>query len=338
MRFGPPTGFFRVLGSSAQEEGTVMMVMNGQSLPPLPEKSLIREAGMNQNGYQPWPIFVATIPQARLVGSTLCPMNESKHLMREACYGDFCNQEDPSFDQFIPVSSTYFPGNWTSITGRFSTGYFHWMTDDLPRLAALSLMPPDTRILMRGPLRRYQGESLGLLGIQARVHPENNRHLHIERYHFSSPVGMTGCTNPYAVNWLRKQFMNHLESQSGSPRKLFVIRRGKTRGIVNQDSLAVKLASMDWTVIDLEELGLTQQISLFSNASQIVAEHGAALTNLLWCRPGTKVVELCAETFLNGCYEAISLCLGLNHRYEIFKSDASHRINVPLDRLLTLLD
>ena len=336
-RLGPPSGFFSVFGSLQSEGCFVRTVMNGQALSQLPDRSLIRDAGMNQNAHQPWPIFVASMSHVRLVGSSLCPMNDRKQLMKEACYGDSYYREDPSFHQFISRSCECLSGDWTSITGRFSNGYFHWMMDDLPRLAVLGLMPPETRIVVRGPLRKYQRESLQLLGIEDRVYPAGSRHLLVERFHFSSPLGMTGCSNPYAVSWLRNHFSEQFQAREGLPKKLFVIRRGKTRGVLNQDELAEKLAALDWVIIDLEDLPLDRQITVFANASHIVAEHGAALTNLLWCRPGTKVLELCADNFLNGCYEGIALCVGLDHRFEIFKADRANRIHVPLNGLLELL-
>jgi hypothetical protein len=334
-RFGPPVGFYSALEDYSSDR--IKVLTHGQVLPELPPRSLIRMAGMEQNGQQPWPIFTAFIPHARLVGGSLAPMDGRKRLVKEACYGDRYCMDEPSFNQCIPFSSVALQGDWTSMTGRFSSGYYHWMTDDLPRLASLRHMPPQTRILTREPLSGYQRESLRLIGLEERVHPVSGRHFTVERFHFSSPVGMTGCTNPFVVSWLREQYAGYLRPGTELPEKLFVLRRGKTRGIINQDELAENLMCRGWVAIDLEEYSIERQVALFANASHIIAEHGAALTNLLWCRPGTKVLELCAHNFLNGCYEGIALCAGLDHRFEIFKADRANRIHVPLERLLGLV-
>jgi hypothetical protein len=334
-RFGPPVGFYSAL--EAYSPDRIRILIHGQILPELPHRSLIRMAGMDQNGQQPWPIFTAFIPDARLVGGSLAPMDDRKRLLKEACYGDRYCMDEPSFNQCISYSSLALQGDWTSVTGRFSSGYYHWMTDDLPRLASLIHMPANTRILIREPMRKYQRESLKLLGLEERVHPVSGRHFTVERFHFSSPVGMTGCTNPFVVSWLREQYSGYLRPDTGLPEKLFVLRRGKTRGLLNQDELAEYLMHRGWVPIDLEECSFERQITLFANASQIIAEHGAALTNLLWCRPGTKVLELCAHNFLNGCYEGIALCTGLDHRFEIFEADRANRIHVPLEKLLVLV-
>jgi len=45
--------------------------------------------------------------------------------------------------------------------------------------------------------------------------------------------------------------------------------------------------------VTLEDATLARQVALFSAADVIVAQHGAALGNLIWARPGTYVVEIC---------------------------------------------
>lgn len=47
--------------------------------------------------------------------------------------------------------------------------------------------------------------------------------------------------------------------------------------------------------VSLEDASLARQIALFSRADVIVAQHGAALGNLIWARPGTLVVEICTR-------------------------------------------
>jgi hypothetical protein len=46
------------------------------------------------------------------------------------------------------------------------------------------------------------------------------------------------------------------------------------------------------TTVRLEGLGLGEQIDLFAGARLVVAQHGAALANLVWCSPQTRVLEV----------------------------------------------
>jgi capsular polysaccharide biosynthesis protein len=53
-------------------------------------------------------------------------------------------------------------------------------------------------------------------------------------------------------------------------------------------------------------MSVKDQAAAFAHAELIVAPHGGALTNLIFCRPGTKVVELLSSNYPNPCYR--NLC------------------------------
>ena len=45
----------------------------------------------------------------------------------------------------------------------------------------------------------------------------------------------------------------------------------------------------------------------------IVGAHGAALTNLVFCRPGTRVIELFSPRYVNPCYRDLCVAAGLSY-------------------------
>jgi capsular polysaccharide biosynthesis protein len=45
----------------------------------------------------------------------------------------------------------------------------------------------------------------------------------------------------------------------------------------------------------------------------VVGAHGAALSNLAFCNPGTHVIELFSPLYVNACYRNLSLAAGLLH-------------------------
>ena len=65
----------------------------------------------------------------------------------------------------------------------------------------------------------------------------------------------------------------------------------------------------------LEEMTLLEQIATFANAKTIVAPHGSGLTNLAFCSPNTKVVELFSPNYIRTDYWMISQQLMLQHYY-----------------------
>ena len=57
-----------------------------------------------------------------------------------------------------------------------------------------------------------------------------------------------------------------------------------------------------------------EQVKTFAEATHIVSPHGAGLTNLLWCRPKTKVYELTHKAFVGKIvYPSLSHHLELKH-------------------------
>lgn len=66
------------------------------------------------------------------------------------------------------------------------------------------------------------------------------------------------------------------------------------RSIPNMHALQARLAAefASVSLVALEYMSLRAQAMLFGCADIIIAQHGAALTNLLWCRPGTRVIEI----------------------------------------------
>lgn len=72
------------------------------------------------------------------------------------------------------------------------------------------------------------------------------------------------------------------------------------RSLPNADEIADALRSLgDLRIQAMEELTLVEQMHAFRDADVIVAQHGAALGNMLWTRPGTRLVEIVTPEKVN---------------------------------------
>ena len=56
-------------------------------------------------------------------------------------------------------------------------------------------------------------------------------------------------------------------------------------------------------------------------AEAIVAPHGAGLTNLVWCAPKTRVVEIFSPLYVNLCYWAIASLTQADYYYLLGSAD-----------------
>jgi capsular polysaccharide biosynthesis protein len=177
-------------------------------------------------------------------------------------------------------------------------------------------------------LAQFQIDSLKLLGVWERCRPTPERHLLISDYYHASQTSMCGCYNPYAVEFLQKSFLRGAPSPAAD-KKIYISRgKAKYRPSLNEPALEQLLTGSGWDIVHAEELTFAEQTQLFSRAAAVCAPHGAGCTNIVFAPAGCKVLELFADNFLNGCYEALSASAGHDHRHLIFPADRHNRANL----------
>ena len=123
-----------------------------------------------------------------------------------------------------------------------------------------------------------------------------------------------GVLVPHLPEWLR-HFKGIPGLKEVEPKnKIVVLRPGAmTRRISNSDELM--LALKGWKTVALENMSIREQMKIFAEATHVVAAHGAGLINLLWCRPGTKVIEIQDRKMIHKkVYPVLSHHLGLEHK------------------------
>ncbi len=205
-----------------------------------------------------------------------------------------------------------------------ATNYYHWMTECIPRLCILDACFPEARrragAVITPPLSPFIVESLQCCGFwREKLMPaDRTTHIEAETLYVPSLPGGVGNPPPWAIRFLRETFMGLRQKLGGQPTKLYVGRRGSTwRSVLNEDLLAAELARCGFTELRTGEMSIAEQVTAFANAQVIVAPHGAALTNLLWCSPGTLVVELFPASYVNMTNFSVAEAVGAEYRYII---------------------
>ena len=324
----PAMGPFRPLrdGFSALEalkNGKIQgkLLADRQAVGRCPAGSMTEKAGYQQNDHQPWPVFWTVAEDARLVGKMLHWRDAGNRLCQEGVYGLLARRrlgEDRLFTQMFPGPAQQMAGAWTSITSNWNdcSNYYHWILDGLTRLSIRDELPEQTGILLPPKVPRFVKETLSLLGLEEISKPAAADCIQPERYYFCAPMAMTGVWNPRGYQWLRDRFSGYfLPAGSASP--VFLTRRGQARAPENLDRIERMLAARGFEIVDCGSIPVKSQIEKVSAATAICGLHGAAMTNLLWANPGTPVIEIFEEGYLNGCYEQIAFYNGLDYCYQI---------------------
>lgn len=107
-----------------------------------------------------------------------------------------------------------------------------------------------------------------------------------------------------------------------SPSRIYISRRdSKNRIMENEELLEQSLAEKGFQIVQLSQLSLDKQAALFRSADVIVAPHGAGLAGLIFCRRGTRVIELTHSQYINPCFLAVALSLDLEYTIHISKKE-----------------
>jgi len=62
-------------------------------------------------------------------------------------------------------------------------------------------------------------------------------------------------------------------------------------------------------------MSFEEQLRLFRNAEVVVGPHGAGFTNLIFSKPGTRVIEIFAKGHERRCYWSLSSELGHDYHF-----------------------
>jgi hypothetical protein len=95
--------------------------------------------------------------------------------------------------------------------------------------------------------------------------------------------------------------------------RLFIARRGRRR-IDNEMEVDDLLSSYGFRKVYYEDYTVSEQWQLSANAEAIVAQHGAALSSLLFNRRSVKVVEIFHPGFSTDFFRRICCCIGAEWR------------------------
>ncbi|MEB3357531.1 MAG: tetratricopeptide repeat protein [Synechococcales bacterium] len=200
--------------------------------------------------------------------------------------------------------------------------YYHWMMDVLPRWglvqrSGLSLDDIDY-VVVNSQQRAFQADSLRRLGIPAQKIIESDRHPHLQADRLVVPSfpGHFDWVPAATLTYLRQVFLPGCGSAAAPcrPQRLYISRQQASyRRILNEADVLAVLQPLGFVPVVLESLSLPEQVALFAQAQAIVAPHGAGLTNLAFCQPGTQVLELTAPTYMRTDYWIVSHHLGLRH-------------------------
>jgi capsular polysaccharide biosynthesis protein len=193
--------------------------------------------------------------------------------------------------------------------------YYRWLLTALPKL--LLLMKGYARhcfdhIIVNDSHTRYVRQTLDFLGVPAAAIVSAAQYpvLRLDDAVFARLH--SGGVYPHALlpEIFREVFPRYLYQG----RRIWISRAG-TRVVANEADIIDTLCAIGFEPVRLETLSVAEQIQLFSSAQCVAGPHGAGMSNLIFCPPHTKVLEIFAPRYVNPAYWYLAQACGHEFHY-----------------------
>ncbi|MCU0565077.1 MAG: glycosyltransferase family 61 protein [Oculatellaceae cyanobacterium Prado106] len=307
-----------------------------------------------QNQKSP-PLFVAQVPQGRVWNDSAVIAPDDR-LLGDVSFEFGKNPDELTIFRKWKLRPAYsIQGTVALLTVPGGLNYYHWMCDLLPRLELIRRSGVEwkaiDRFIVNSTRLPFQQQTLAHLGIPLEKVIESEQVPHIKADRLLVP-SLFKEPNAFACDFLRSTFLTQeMRSKTGAER-IYVTRAGaRYRHLLNEAEVIHHLTQRGFQVLQLESMTVAEQVTAFAHAKWIVAPHGASLTNLAFCQPGTKLVELFSPNYVNICFWMMSHAVNIDYAYVIGEGKrppefvyrpvpTPYRDNmtIPVNALLKILD
>ncbi|NER22239.1 MAG: tetratricopeptide repeat protein [Symploca sp. SIO1C2] len=254
-------------------------------------------------------------------------------------------------------------GTVAILAGLLNDLYFHWMLDILPRIELLrqsGIKLAEIDYFLVSSHLPFQKETLKALGIPPTkiLETADYPHLQAKKLIVPSFPGTVAWMPQWAINFLKNTFVDRkIDRETGRQgdgsrlkeknffigtalekiERLYISRQSaNNRLVINEQEVISFLNQFGFTSVSLEVMTVRQQAALLAQAKVVISPHGSGLTNIVFCSPGTKVIEIFSPNYVYHCYWLLSNLVGVEYYYllgETLPGCALHQLIYPNSRI-----
>jgi hypothetical protein len=231
-----------------------------------------------------------------------------------------------------------FSGNILSIIsgGAAKHNYGHWIYDVLSRILVFkkvySLKIIDYFYLPNYKLK-FQKETLALLGIKKSkiIDSEEFKYIKGNRIYATNHPSIHRFNNisSFVIKEIRKNLFKKVATSFNKKinyKKIYIERdyskfdlKGdikkyrNERILINNSEISLYLKRNGFQIIQLKNMTFANQARLFNEANIIVSMFGAEMSNIMFCKPKTRIIEITNKSLGLSDYTNISKICRLKH-------------------------
>lgn len=214
-----------------------------------------------------------------------------------------------------PVTLEGDPNDPIDLTGKWGDNYTHWMLDIFSGVLfaeEAKVFPETTKLASESKNVSYVKESLLSRGYLQDYTGESSRLCRVE-----NPLAYTSLAHPQAIKLLQQWAYCFLPPCTLWPEHSLnlLVQRGcegtgstQSRNFIERDEITKLFRQLDMPLftVYIEGTSIAQQAYLFSRSKLIIAAHGSALTNIMFCKPECRVIEVASKSRHNQTYSDIA--------------------------------
>lgn len=252
--------------------------------------------------------FVLTLQNAIVVDEGAIVTSDGKILTDTETYKRDQQKILQNRRDLINEDPIFFDGSLAVISSPGQQCYYHWILQVLPRLKILKEANVEYDKIYIYPYNyKYQWQKETLAAVMNHLDipqdkilliPNNKENIvvHAKKLIVPSVAWKAYADFSSLIKSWYKKFFNDVflkNNEIKTSTKIFISRsKASYRRISNEKLLLNFLISKGFVSVSLEELSIFEQAKLFNNAEIIIGPHGAGWTNLIFCKPNTKIIEI----------------------------------------------
>jgi hypothetical protein len=200
---------------------------------------------------------------------------------------------------------------------------YHWMLETIPKMYLFQQsgeLDKDSYFIVPSRHTRYQQEFLKHFGIddQHVIDEEEIHHIQADWLFVTSHIKQFDHHPLWSCDFLYRSIV--LKPEKTPHKRIYISRgdAGKNRPVVNEPQLMEMLARYGFESVQLSRLNIYEKAAMFNSAAILVGVHGGGFANLVYCEPGTRILEIFPDQYVRHAYHDIADKRSMLYDYMLF--------------------
>lgn len=173
-------------------------------------------------------------------------------------------------------------------------GYYHWLIDSIPRLWSVLDELSELHLLLPYQAKnvRFIQDIITLLPALKVVYIPEKKVAFVRQLVLPSHLPGWGLFKPEYLRAFRSFVLQRISLHTNEDLIYISRRQASRRKIINEDSLTTRLKTLGFKTVVLENHSFIEQVEIFNKAKLVISIHGAALSNIIFMKAHTSVIEI----------------------------------------------